>query len=172
MVPSLIALIQVEVEFDASTSVQFTSVPFRPSFTGLIIKFVISGSTISSEILEKVNVIEFTTISDVAGTDCVCKTRINLVAVVSPSGIRKKLHSANDPGVVHVNSSISPLQAGATPGGVITTPFNIIITIRSTIIMVDFIYKRSSYLLLSHKIVGVKHLPYLILMTQLLSWLL
>ena len=55
-----------------------------------------------------------------------CKLRKYLLAVVSPSGIRKKLHSRNDPDVVHVNSSKPPLHTGATPGGVITTP--IIIT--------------------------------------------
>ena len=123
---SLITLIRVEVKFDARTSVQFTSVPFRPSLIGSIVNLDISGRLPSVEILEKVNVIEFTSKSDVAGTLAVCKTtRENFLAVVSPSGIRKKVHSNNNPGVVHVNSSRSPLQAGATPGGIITTPISI-----------------------------------------------
>jgi hypothetical protein len=64
-----------------------------------------SGRLPGGEILEKVNVIEFTSKSDVAGTDSECKLRKYLLADVSPSGTRKKLHSMNIPGVVHVNSS-------------------------------------------------------------------
>jgi hypothetical protein len=95
----------VEVVFDAITSVQFISVPFKLSFAGSITALDISGRLPREEILEKVNVIEFTSKSDVAGKDSECKLRKYLLAVVSPSETRKKLHSNNDPGVMHVNSS-------------------------------------------------------------------
>ena len=112
----------MEVEFDASMSVQLTSVPFKPSLTGLITSLDISGWLPATEILEKVNVIEFTSKSDTGVTDSEDKIREYLLAVLSLSGIRKKLHSSNDPGVVQVNSSMSPLHTGATPGGDIITP--------------------------------------------------
>jgi hypothetical protein len=102
---SLITLIEVLVVFDASTSVQFTSVPFKLSFAGSITALDISGRLPGEEILEKVNVIEFTFKSDVAGKDAECKIRSYLLAIVSPSGTRKKLHSTKVPGVVHINSS-------------------------------------------------------------------
>ena len=59
--------------------------------------------------------------SDAVAGDSVCKLRKYLLAVASPSGIKKKLNSRNDPGVVHVSSSKPPLHTGATPGGDITT---------------------------------------------------
>ena len=58
-----------------------------------------------AEILKNVNMMELTISSDVAGTDSVCKTRLYLLAVVSPSGTRKKLHSRKLSVVVHVNSN-------------------------------------------------------------------
>ena len=125
MVLSLITLIKVDVEFDDATmSVQFTSVPFKASLTGLITSLDISGRLLVAEILEKVNMIEFTSKSDSIGTgaDCEDKTREYFLAAVSPSGIRKKIHSESDPGVVHVNSSMPPLHTGAIPGGDIITP--------------------------------------------------
>jgi hypothetical protein len=106
MVLSLITLICVEVVFDAITSVQFISVPFKLSLTGSITALDTSGRLPGEETLEKVNVIEFTSKYDVAGTDSeLCKARSYLLADVSPSGTRKKLHSNNVPGVVHVISS-------------------------------------------------------------------
>ena len=59
--------------FDASTSIQFTSVWFKPSFTGAISNVDTTGWLPSAEILEKVNVMEFTCKSEVAGTDPECK---------------------------------------------------------------------------------------------------
>ena len=112
----------MEVELDI-TSVQFTSVPFKSSLTGLITSLDISGRLPAAEILEKVNVIEFTSKSDIGHADCEDKTRAYLLAVASPSGIRKKLHSTNDPGVVHINANCSPLHTGTTPGGDSVTPF-------------------------------------------------
>ena len=100
-------MIPIEVEFvsDDSTSVQFTRVPFRLSITGLIRSLDISGRLPETEILENVNMIEFTSKSDVGITDCEDKTHEYFLAVVSPSGIRKKLHSRKLPEVVHVNSN-------------------------------------------------------------------
>ena len=91
----------MEDVFDASTSVQFTSVPFKSSLTGAISNFDTSGWLPSAEILEKVNVMEFTSKSDVAETDSECKTRLYLLAIVCPSGTSKKLHSKKLLGVVH-----------------------------------------------------------------------
>jgi hypothetical protein len=105
MVLSLITLICVEVVFDAIMSVQFISVPFKLSLTGSITTLDTSGRLPGEEILEKVNVIEFTSKSDVAGKDSECMLRKYLLAIVSPSGTRKKPHSNNDPGMVHINSS-------------------------------------------------------------------
>jgi hypothetical protein len=105
VVLSLITLIWVVDMFDASMSVQFTSVPFNSSFAGSITTLDTSGRLPGEEILEKVNVMEFTVKSNVAGKDSECKIRSYLLAIVSPSGTRKKLHSNNVPGVVHVNSS-------------------------------------------------------------------
>ena len=110
----------VEVEFDVPTSVQFTSVPFRLSLTGLISNCDVSGKLLPAEIIKKVNVIEFTSKADVGELEL--RARAYLLDVVSPSGIRKKLHSRNRPLVVHVNSNWSPLHTGAIPGGDITTP--------------------------------------------------
>ena len=98
-------LTEVDVVSDASTSVQFTRVPFSSSLTGLISSLDVTGRLPSAEILEKMNVIEFTSKSDVGGKDCECKTRANLLAVVLLSGTRKKLHSRKLPVVVHVNSN-------------------------------------------------------------------
>ena len=98
-------LIEVEFVSDDSTSVQFTRVPFRLSTTGLISSLDISGRLPAAEILENMNVIEFTSKSDIAETDCEDKIREYLLAVVSPSGIRKKVHSRRLPEVVHVNSN-------------------------------------------------------------------
>ena len=95
----------MEDVFDVTMSVQFTSVPFKPSFMGAISNLDTTGWLPFAEILEKVNVMEFTSKSDVAGTDPECKVRKNLLAIVSLSGTRKKLHSNNVPGTVHVNSS-------------------------------------------------------------------
>ena len=95
----------MEDVFDATMSVQFTSVPFKPSFTGAISNLDTSGWLPSAEILEKVNVMEFTSKSEVAGNDPECKARKYLQAIVCPSVTRKKLHSNNVPGTVHVNSS-------------------------------------------------------------------
>ena len=97
------------------------------------------GSLPSVEILEKVNVIELI-VNDVLAGKSVCKICAYWLAVVSPSGMRKKLHSRNDPGVVHVNSSKPPLHTGATPGGVITTP--IIITSLSLCYYGQFIIQK------------------------------
>ena len=91
--------------FDASMSVQFTTVPFKPSFTGVISNLDTSGWLSFAEILEKLIVMEFTSKSEVAGTDPGFKIRENLLAIVSPSVTRKKLHSKNVPATVHVNSS-------------------------------------------------------------------
>ena len=137
MVLSLITLIKVDVEFvDATMSLQFTSVPFKASLTGLITSLDISGRLLAAEILEKVNMIEFTSKSDIE-VDCEeDKTREYSLAVVPPSGIRKKIHSENDPGVVHVNSSMPPLHTGAIPGGDIITP---IINISSKLALHQFI---------------------------------
>ena len=111
----------VEVEFDVPTSVQFTSVPFRLSRTGLMISLDVSSKLLPAEIIENMNVIVFTSNSDVGELEF--RTREYLLAVVSPSGIRKKLHSRNRPAVVHVNSNWSPLHTGAAiPGGDIITP--------------------------------------------------
>ena len=123
----LITLIRVEAEFNADTSVQFTSVPFKPSLTGSITSRVVSDRLPAAEILKKVNLIKFTSKSDI--TDSEDKTREYFLAVVSPSGITMKLHSINDSltGVVQVNSSMSPLHTGAVPEGDIVTPFIIIL---------------------------------------------
>ena len=80
---SLITLMLVEVEFDVATSVQFTSMPFKTSVTGLIASCDVSGRLPAAEILEKVNLVEFTTKSDVA--DCEDTNRERLLAVASPS---------------------------------------------------------------------------------------
>ena len=50
---------------DAIKSVQFTSVPFKQSFTGSISKLDTTGWLPSAEILEKVNMMEFTSKSEV-----------------------------------------------------------------------------------------------------------
>ena len=97
-------MMKTEVDFvsDASTSVQFTRVPFSSSsFTGFISNLDVTGRLPSAEILEKVNVMEFTSKSDVAETDSECKTRSYLLAIVCPSGTSKKLHSKRLLGVVH-----------------------------------------------------------------------
>ena len=91
--------------FDASMSVQFTTVPFKPSFTGVISNLDTSGWLSFAEILEKLIVMEFTSKSEVAGNDPECKARKYLQAIVCPSVTRKKLHSNNVPGIVHINSS-------------------------------------------------------------------
>ena len=103
MALSLITLIRVEDVFDATTSVQFTSVPFKPLLTGVISNLDTTGRLWSAEILEKMNMMEFTSKSEVADPEY--KLRKNLLAIVSPSGTRKKLHSKNVPGTVHINSS-------------------------------------------------------------------
>ena len=118
---SLITLMLVEVEFDI-TSVQFTSVRFKQSLTGLITSLDISGRLPTAETLEKVNVIEFTSKCDIGVIISENKTREYFLAIVSPSGIRRKLHSIDDPCVVHVNSNLSPLHTGAIPGGDSITP--------------------------------------------------
>ena len=118
MVLSLITLIWVEDVFDASTSVQFTSVPFKTSLAGVISNFDTTGRVPFAEILEKVIMIDFTSKSDVAGKEFESKIRLYLL---SPSETRMKLHSNNVPGTVHVNSSWSPLHT-ATSRGDITTP--------------------------------------------------
>jgi hypothetical protein len=64
-----------------------------------------SGTLPREEILEKVNVIEFTSKYDVTVAETELKVRKYVLGIVSPSGTRKKLHSMNDPGVVHVKSS-------------------------------------------------------------------
>ena len=80
--------------------------PFKPSLTGLITSLDNSGKLYAAEILEKMNVIEFTSKSEEAGKESdECKVRSYPLAVVSPSRIRKKFHSTNDPGVVQVNSN-------------------------------------------------------------------
>ena len=96
-------MIKTEVDFvsDVITSVQFTRVPFSSSFTGAISNLDTTGWLPSAEILEKVNVMEFTSKSEVAGTDPECKLRKYLLAIVCPSGTSKKLHSKRLPGVVH-----------------------------------------------------------------------
>ena len=98
-------LIEVEFVSDDSMSVQFTSVPFSLSVTGSISSLDISGRLPETEILENVNMIEFTSKLDVGVMDCEDKTHEYFLAVVSPSGIRKKLHSRKLPEVVHVNSN-------------------------------------------------------------------
>ena len=98
-------LIEVEFVSDDSTSVQFTSIPFSLSVTGLISSLDISGRLPETEILENVNMIEFTSKSDIGVTVMDDKSREYFLAVVSPSGIRKKLHSRRLPEVVHVNSN-------------------------------------------------------------------
>ena len=60
--------------FDSTTSVQFTSVLFKSSLTGAISNLDTTGRVPSAEILEKVNMMEFTSKS-VAGADSECKTR-------------------------------------------------------------------------------------------------
>ena len=50
--------------FDATMSVQFTSVPFKPSLTGAISNLDTSGWLPSAEILEKMTVMEFTSKSE------------------------------------------------------------------------------------------------------------
>ena len=51
-------LIIVDAVSDVVTSVQFTTVPFRSSLTGLIDNVDISGKTFSAELLEYRNVVE------------------------------------------------------------------------------------------------------------------
>ena len=68
-------LTEVDVVSDASTSVQFTRVLFSLSVTGLISNLDVNGRLLSAAILEKMNVIEFTSKSDVGGKDSECKTR-------------------------------------------------------------------------------------------------
>ena len=95
----------VDVEFDVSTLVQFTCVPFKVSITGVVSSLDTSDKLLSvdSEIIEKVNVIEFT--SNVEVGELRPRNRTYLLAVVCPSGTRKKFHSRKPPVMVHVNSS-------------------------------------------------------------------
>ena len=89
---------------DACRPVQLTSVLFKSSLTGVISNLDTSGWLPSAEILEKVNVMEFTSKYEVADSEY--KPRENLLAIVPPSGTRKKLHSNQSPSAtVHVNSS-------------------------------------------------------------------
>ena len=53
-------LIAVESDSDASTSKQVTTVWFRLSLVALITKLDISGTLFAAELLEKVNMVEFT----------------------------------------------------------------------------------------------------------------
>ena len=103
-------LINVDSVSDVSISVQFTSVPFRLFLTGLISNLDVSGKLLPAELTEKVNMTEFT--SKVEVRELGPRNRVYLLAVVSPSGIRKKLHSTNLPVTVHVNSNVnrSPLH--------------------------------------------------------------
>ena len=49
--------------------------------------------------------------------DSVCKICVYLLAIVSPSDTRKKLHSRKLSVVVHVNSNLSPWHTDAVPKG-------------------------------------------------------
>ena len=53
-------LIVVEIDSDASTSKQVTTVWFRLSLVALIINVDISGTLFAGELLERVNMVEFT----------------------------------------------------------------------------------------------------------------
>ena len=105
IITSFVMLTEVELVSNDSTSIQFTRVPFSSSVTELISSIDISGRLPAAEILENMNVIEFTSKSGVAETDCEDKICEYLLAVVSPSGIREKVHSRRLPEVVHVNSN-------------------------------------------------------------------
>jgi hypothetical protein len=117
-------LIIVDTVSDVVTSVQFTTVPFRSSLTGLIDNVDVTGKAFSAELLEWRNVVEPIVCSNTCrwfGPEfwrlCVC-----LIGPVSFSGIREKLHSRNLPVVLHVRIRVSPLHTDAILGGEITAP--------------------------------------------------
>ena len=97
---------KVDAVSDVSMSAQFTSIPFGSALTGLISSLDINGREFSAEILEKVK-LEFASINGgtSAELDKAVKIREYVIAVVSPVGIREKLHSRRVPVVVHINSS-------------------------------------------------------------------
>ena len=117
-------MIIVDTFSDVCTSVQFITVPFRLSLTGLTDNADITGRLFSAELLEKRNMVGPITLLNI----CRCfgplfwKVRVYFIGSVSFPEITEKLHSRNLPVVVHVRLRVSPLQTHAVLGGEITTP--------------------------------------------------
>ena len=93
----------VDIVSDVSKSVQFTSVPFRPTVMGLITRIDISGELFGGESLEKVNLVELITNGSGASVSVVRPLVYALATALS--GVRINAHSSKLPDVVHVNSS-------------------------------------------------------------------
>ena len=93
----------VDIVSDVSKSVEFTSVPFRLTVTGLITKIYISGELFGRESLEKVNLVKLITNGSEASVSVV---RPFVYALASAfSGVRTNAHSSKLPDEVHINSS-------------------------------------------------------------------
>jgi hypothetical protein len=108
-----------------SPSSQITTVPSTTLVAGLINNLDIRGpSLLGGEILEKVNE---TLLTVIVCTGNICSTELRGCSkfISCNGGIKVIVHSRALPDMVHVNSSSSPLHAGATsvliPGEFIVT---------------------------------------------------
>ena len=106
-VPMPIRMVVATDSDGTSTSTHFTSTPFRPSLTGLIVIIDISGVLSWAEILEEVNLVELAVTG--GGTplgpfDVTMGMTLNGIAG-SLSRITVNSHLKNDPVTLHVRSS-------------------------------------------------------------------
>ena len=116
---SMMQMVVVAADSDASTSTQLTWTPFRPSPIGLIVILDVRGWV---ESLEKVNVVELTITG--GGTPLEPPDEsIGIKVIGAPfSSLTVNSHLRNLPVTLHVSSSWSPTwQTGATPEGEIST---------------------------------------------------
>ena len=104
IVPSPIMwTVVVAIVADPPTSIQAIFVPFRPWLTDPITNLDTKGMVLSSDVLEKINTVEFiTTLSGFIIAD----ERVRVIRSVVP--MKVKFHFKNLPVVLHVTFRLSP----------------------------------------------------------------
>ena len=114
------------------TSMHFTTVPFRLSFTLSITTLDVSTGLPWIEVLENVNMVELYSTGNVciwAGPSAVIPRCMNCLYILVSTSIRKIFHSRNITVALslHISSSWCPLHTEAIPGGEIVTAPEIVI---------------------------------------------
>ena len=96
---------------DAPTSVQTIFVPFRLWLTDPIFKVDVSGVLPSSDVLKKVNTVEFTTTTS---GFLIVDERVRVIRPIDPLFVSVHVRKRSD--VVHVTSRLSPTWHTAALG--------------------------------------------------------